>query len=232
MKRFFTLMFFICVILVAVLFSAGENNQSNLISTTGNVIRNGDTESDTIAFACNVDWGSEILPSMFKIFNENSIKVTFFVTGKWAEKNPQLLREMYLRGHEVGNHGYGHKLCSQNDTETVIQEIRKTEAVVRNLTGMDTVLFAPPSGDYNEETINICDDLGYKLILWSIDTIDWKPDSTADKIKSRVIEKPLKGAIVLMHPKEETAKALPEIINYIHSQGVEIVPVGKLIEQQ
>ncbi len=232
MKRSFTLMFFICIILIAVLFSAGEYNQLNLISTTGNVIRNGDVEKNKIALACNVDWGSEILPSMFKIFNENSTKITFFVTGNWAEKNPHLLREMYLRGHEIGNHGYGHKLSSQIDSETVINEIRSTEEVVRNLTGVDTILFAPPSGDYNEETVKICDELGYKLILWSVDTIDWKADSTADKIKKRVIEKPLNGAIVLMHPKPETVKALPEIINFINSQGVEIVPVGKLIEQQ
>lgn len=232
MKRSFNLMFFICIILIAVLFSAGEYDEINLISTTGNVIRNGDTETNRIAFACNVDWGSEILPSMFKIFNENSIKITFFVTGSWANKNPQLLREMFLRGHEIENHGYGHKLCSQINSETVIEEIRSTEEAVRNLTGTDTTLFAPPSGDYDQETIDICHDLGYKLILWSIDTIDWKTDSTADKIKKRVIEKPLNGAIVLMHPKAETIKALPEIINYIHSQGVEIVPVGKLIEEQ
>lgn len=232
MKRSFTLMFFICVILIAVLFSAGQYENEEYISTAGEVIRNGDTSSKIISFACNVDWGSEILPSMFQIFDKNNIKITFFVTGNWAEKNPELLREMYLRGHEIGNHGYGHRLCSQIDREQVIKEIKNTEEVVRNLTGSNTVFFAPPSGDYDDRTVQICDELGYKLILWSIDTIDWKSDSTADKIKKRVVEKPLNGSIVLMHPKSETIKALPEIIDFIRSQGVEIVPVGRLIENQ
>ncbi len=225
-------MFFICIILIAVLFSAREYDHTKYISTTGKVIRNGNASSKIIAFACNVDWGSEILPSMFQIFNDNNIKITFFVTGNWAEKNPHLLREMYLRGHEIGNHGYGHKLCSKIEKEEIREEIKNTEEVVKNLTGSDTTLFAPPSGDYDERTVSICEEMGYKIILWSIDTIDWKPDSTADKIKNRVMEKPLNGAIVLMHPKSETVKALPEIINFIRSQGVEIVPVGRLIEKQ
>lgn len=229
MKRTFTLLIFMCIILIAMLFSTGRYDKINTVLTS-NVIRNGDIESNKIAFACNVDWGSEVLPDMFEIFNKNNIKITFFVTGNWAEKNPQLLREMYIRGHEIGNHGYAHKLCSKIETDIIREEIIKTENVVKDLTGIKTSLFAPPSGDYDNRTVTVCEELGYKLILWSTDTIDWKPDSTSDKIIKRVIEKPLSGTIVLMHPKEETVKALPNIIQFIQKQGVEIVPVGKLIE--
>lgn len=229
MKRVFTLMFFTCVILIAILFSAGEYEKVN-VASTHDVIRNGDPESEKIAFACNVDWGSEVLPAMFKIFDEKHIKITFFVTGNWSQKNPQLLREMYLRGHDIGNHGYSHKLCSQIDREQVEKEILRTENVIKNLTGVKPTLFAPPSGDYDDRTIEVCKDKGYRLILWSIDTIDWKPGSTSDKIKKRVLDKPLKGAIVLMHPKPETVKALPEMIDSIQSQNIEIGPVHRLIE--
>lgn len=229
MRRCFTLLFFICVILITMIFSTAKYDKINTVLTS-NVIRNGDIESNKIAFACNVDWGNEVLPDMFEIFDENNISITFFVTGNWAEKNPQIVREIYIRGHEIGNHGFAHKLCSQASTDIVREEIIKTENVVKNLTGIKTTLFAPPSGDYDDRTVAVCEELGYKLILWSTDTIDWKPDSTYEKIRKRVIEKPLSGAIVLMHPKEETVKALPDIIRYIQNQGVEIIPVGKLIE--
>lgn len=230
MKRVFTLMFFMCVILITVLFSAGEFDKSNKVLTMSRIIRNGDEQSNKLAFACNVDWGSEIIPEMFKIFDDNNIHITFFVTGKWAEKNPSLLREMFIKGHEIGNHGYAHKLCSSIEINQVKEEILKTEQAVENLIGTKTNLFAPPSGDYDERTIEMCNELGYSLILWSVDTIDWKKDSTAGKIRDRVIKKPLNGAIVLMHPKAETVKALPEIIDYIQAQGIEIVPISKLIE--
>lgn len=66
--------------------------------------------------------------------------------------------------------------------------------------------------------------------MWSIDTIDWRKDSTKDIIIRRVTEKIHKGAIVLMHPTEETVKALPEIINYIHKIGYKIGRISDIIK--
>lgn len=70
--------------------------------------------------------------------------------------------------------------------------------------------------------------MGYILSLWSSDTIDWKPSSTKDIIKERILNKPLSGAIVLMHPKPETAKALPELIDEIQQKNIKIVPLREL----
>jgi peptidoglycan/xylan/chitin deacetylase (PgdA/CDA1 family) len=94
--------------------------------------------------------------------------------------------------------------------------------------GVKTNVFAPPAGDYDETTIELCRSLGYKMAFWSTDTIDWRQGSTADVIKSRVLKKRLNGAIVLMHPKEETVKALPELIEKIREQKIDIVPLYRL----
>ena len=192
------------------------------------VIRNGSKESDYLTFTCNVDWGEEILPDMLKTFEEKGVKVTFFVSGKWAEKNPKLLREMFVRGHEIQTHGYSHKLCSKISLEELREEITKSETAIRELIGQPPTVFAPPSGDYDEKTLDLCREMGYKLSLWSSDTIDWREGSTAQVITSRILKKPLAGAIVLMHPKEETAKALPGLIDEIREQGIEIVPLSQL----
>lgn len=193
------------------------------------VVRQVGEEDERIAFTCNVDWGEQVLPDMLGIFKDNNLKITFFVSGKWAEKNPDLLREMYIAGHEIQNHGYSHKLCSQISASEVREEIKKTEAAVMECIGVKTNIFAPPAGDYDKKTIEICIEENYILSLWSIDTIDWRPGSTADIIENRVLNKNLKGGIVLMHPKEETVKALPSIIKKIEDEGIAIVSLSELI---
>jgi peptidoglycan/xylan/chitin deacetylase (PgdA/CDA1 family) len=195
----------------------------------GIVIRQGSTEDNRIAFTCNVDWGEDVLPDMLNIFEQKDLKITFFVSGRWAENNPWLLRKIYILGHEIQNHGYGHRMCSQISEKEVIEEIEKTEDIIENLTGVVTDIFAPPAGDYDKKTVEICKEKGYLLSLWSVDTIDWRPDSTAKVIENRVLNKDLTGAILLMHPKKETIKALPSIIEKIQNRDIAIVPLSELL---
>lgn len=194
------------------------------------VIRNGDEDKKQLTISCNVDWGEEIIPDMLQIFRDEGVQITFFVSGKWAEKNPALLKDMFLAGHEIQSHGYGHKLCSQIGKDEVKAEIMKTEAAILKAINMKTTVFAPPSGDFNQTTIDVCKELGYDMALWSSDTIDWREGSTADVIGERILKKPLKGAIILMHPKAETLKALPSLIQEIKRQHIEIVPLYKLTQ--
>ena len=194
----------------------------------GQLIRQGDPQSMQLSISCNVDWGEEVIPELLRIAEEEGIKLTFFVTGRWAEAHPDLLIRMHLSGHEIQNHGYGHKLCSQIDGETARQEIQKTEDAVYNTLGIKTTLFAPPSGDYDQKTLDLCRDMGYAVCLWSADTIDWKPGSTAEVIRQRILSKPLEGAIVLMHPKPETLLALPGLLAEIRSKGIQVVRLSEM----
>lgn len=193
------------------------------------VIRSGNPEEKRLTITCNVDWGEEIIPGILEVLKEKDVNITFFVSGKWAEKNPYLLRQMYIAGHEIQSHGYAHKLCSKITAEQVREEIQKTEDIIESLLGIKTSVFAPPSGDYNAETVDLCRDMGYTLSLWSADTIDWRKGSTAEVIKERVLNKKLTGAIILMHPKSETLKALPSLIDEIKERGIDIVTLNRLI---
>lgn len=177
---------------------------------------------------CNVDWGEEVLPEILEICREKGVHITFFVTGKWAEKNPELLQRMYGEGHEIQSHGYSHSLCSNCTEEKVREEIQKTEDIIEGLLGVKTGVFAPPSGDYDAKTVELCREMGYLLSLWSADTIDWREGSTAAVITERILGKELDGGIILMHPKEETAKALPGLIDAIRERGLDPVPLVNL----
>lgn len=182
-----------------------------------------------VAFACNIDWGDEYIDDMLKIFNKNNIKITFFPTGKWAEKNPHTIKEIFDNGHEIGNHGYNHLDYDKLDLEGNKNEIVKSHNILKNIINEEPIYFAPPSGAFNDYTIEASKDLNYKLILWSVDTIDWREDSTKDLIKKRVIDKIHNSAIVLMHPTKETIKALPDIINYLFENGYKIGTISNVL---
>lgn len=70
--------------------------------------------------------------------------------------------------------------------------------------------------------------MGYPVILWSVDTIDWQKP-TAEVIVQRVTSKVSDGDIVLMHPTENTVKALPTLIRTLKKEGFHIVTVSELI---
>ncbi len=189
----------------------------------------GSREEKIVAFACNIDWGNEYIGDMLDIFHDNKIKISFFPTGRWAEENRDLLLKIYRAGHEIGNHGYSHLDYDKLDYDGNYKEIAKAHKVIEGIIDESPKYFAPPSGAYNEFTIQAARNLGYKTILWSIDTIDWREDSHKDLIVSRVIEKIHNSAIVLMHPTDETRKALPEIINKLYEMGYKIGRISDII---
>lgn len=204
------------------------STQEQLNSEENIVIRNGAAGLNMLTFSCNVDWGEEVIPDMLDVFREHQIQITFFVSGKWAENHPEMLRDMYLDGHEIQSHGYSHKLCTQVSPEVTKEEILKTEAAILKILSIKTTVFAPPSGDFDDTTIELCKELGYQMALWNADTIDWRQGSTAEIIKERILKKDLDGGIVLMHPKAETVKALPGLIKSIQDRGLQIVPLYRL----
>ncbi|NLY77006.1 MAG: polysaccharide deacetylase family protein [Tissierellia bacterium] len=190
----------------------------------------GNIDDKIIAFACNVDWGNEYIKPMLNILSEHNIKITFFVTGRWAKENQELLRTIYNEGHEIGNHGYEHLEYDKLNYEKNREQILVAHDIIKKTLGIESRFFAPPAGAYNENTIKAAKDLEYEVVMWSIDTIDWREDSTKDIIIKRITDRLHNSAIILMHPTEETVNALPEIISYIFNKGYKIGKIGDVIK--
>jgi probable sporulation protein (polysaccharide deacetylase family) len=194
-------------------------------------IYEGRSDKKAIAFTCNVAWGNEFLPPLLQVFEEKNVKITFFVEGRWAEKNPELLRLIAGKGHEIGNHGYSHAHHSMLSLEQNINEIKDAEKVIEKITGKKPLLFAPPYGEFSELTVKAAESLNYRLIMWSIDTIDWKKPGV-DYIVNKVLKKAGNGKIILMHPTEDTVKAMPVIIENLQKQGYKITTVSDLLSEE
>lgn len=190
-------------------------------------IYQGNTGQKNVAITVNVDWGEEFIPAMLDEFKKNDARVTFFVTGKWAGKNAELLKRMAKEGHSIQNHGYKHCHFNSLSSSQTAQEIKKADEVISGITGSKTSYFAPPYGEFNREVINGVSSIKYKLIMWSVDTIDWQRPSPY-VIVSRVMNKVHNDAIILMHPTEPTVKALPDMLKQLKEQNYKMVTIDKI----
>lgn len=191
----------------------------------------GDVDKPNVSLMVNVYWGTEYLEPMLDVFDEYGVKTTFFIGGTWADKNPEILKEICDRGHELGNHGFFHIDHKKVNYAKNQEEILVTERLVESITGKKTALFAPPSGSFSTTTLNAADNLGYRIIMWSKDTIDWR-DKDQSLVYSRCTKEVNNGDLILMHPTQHTLQALPSVLSYYRENGFHVVPVSENIGEE
>ena len=186
----------------------------------------GDGAGQKISLAINVDWGEEYIEGMLKVLEENKAKATFFLTGRWTELHPDLAFRIKEAGHELGNHAFSHKSPNKLSYEENRQEIIRTAQTIKAAAGVETKLYAPPSGEKDAHVLRAAADLGYNTILWSLDTIDWKRPP-ADSIIKKIVAKARGGDIILAHPTSPTLDALPTILKELQAKGFSFVTVSE-----
>ena len=191
-------------------------------------IYNGNRNKANVSVMFNVYENTEIVNSIIDTLNEYDAKATFFVGGCGADDNETTLKRIVQEGHELANHGYFHKDHKKLNYENNRQEIENTGIIVKALSGVKMTLFAPPSGSYSETTLEVAYDLGYKVIMWSKDTIDWR-DKNSSIVFDRATKNLTNGDLILMHPKEHTLQALPRILEFISNSGYKTVCVSENI---
>jgi len=181
-----------------------------------------------VSLAINVYWGTEELRSILDILELYEAKATFFLGGSWADDNIAVVKEIAARGHEIGSHGFFHKDHDKLSYAQNFDEIKTSIDLLSGASGKTVTLFAPPSGAYNEATVNAAEALNLKTIMWSKDTIDWR-DKDESLCLRRATEGVQGGDIVLMHPMAHTVKALPKILEKYKELGLKPITVSENI---
>jgi peptidoglycan-N-acetylglucosamine deacetylase len=194
-------------------------------------IYKGHPEKPMVAFIINVAWGNEYLGPILETLKKNNVHASFFLEGRWVKENPELAKMIVAAGHEVGNHSYTHPDMKVISSSRIREEIVKTNEVIKATTGKEIAWLAPPSGSYREEVVNIAAEYQLGTVMWSVDTIDWQKP-TPDQLVNRVMGKVHKGAMILMHPTDSTAKALDELIKRIKLEKLEINTVSELLSEE
>ena len=170
--------------------------------------------------------GSERL---LELLREKQVKATFFVVGKQAEAHPDLLRMMADDGHDIQNHTYGHRALDLVPEAEILQEIFRTCAVVRSLTGRSPGLLRPPGGREGKKLPEVLRRFGMSSVFWTVNCVGAE-GTTREQLVSRALSSVEPGAIILMHNYEAvTLLALPEIIDRLRAGGYEFVTVSEAL---
>lgn len=193
-------------------------------------IYNGNRSGIKISLMFNVYENTEIVNAIIDELDKSGAKATFFVGGCWADDNAQTLKRIAESGNEIANHGYFHKDHKKLSLVENKKEIAAADAVITALSGVKPKLFAPPSGSFSSAVLESAEELGYKVIMWSKDTIDWR-DKDEKKIISRATKDLAGGDFILMHPKPHTLKALSEIIKTCKNRGFSLVTVSENLKE-
>lgn len=152
---------------------------------------------------------------------------TFFVVGNQAEKCPNILKRQIDLGCEIGNHTYSHAALSNLSTSQIENQINKTNNIVEQATGIIPSLVRPPYGSKNQTVKNT---VKAPLILWNIDTLDWKTKNAKSTI-NKVLNEAADGQIVLMHDiHDTTVEAVKTIIPKLVEKGFYLATVSEMFE--
>lgn len=181
-------------------------------------IYRGNPAKPMVALMFNVAWGDEHLAEMLNTLEEEGVSATFFLDGTWLSRHPETARDILRRGHELSNHAYSHPMMSRLSLARQREEIARTEALLREM-GVENRWFAPPSGDYDERTVQAAYGLGLRTVLWTLDTVDWK-NPPADAIVQKISRHAGPGHLILMHPTASAKRALPDIIRVLRQKGL------------
>jgi peptidoglycan/xylan/chitin deacetylase (PgdA/CDA1 family) len=187
---------------------------------------------DRVAITFDAGASGAPTPHILEALASAHLHVTFFLTGKWCEENPELAKRILDEGHEIGNHTYSHPdLRTQSDEEIAGQIHQMNKALFAATGETSKPFFRPPFGAIDKRVAEAATAEGYGIVRWSLDSWDaWKKGITSDEIKERVLTKVKPGDIVLMHcGSQPTADELPELIKALEAKGLRIVTVSELI---
>ncbi len=156
-------------------------------------------------------------------------KATFFTLGSQVNAYPGVVRRAKELGCEIGSHTYSHPNLNTCSTSKIQTEIQSAAQAIRNATGAGPTVFRPPYGNHNA---TVRSSVGVPLILWNVDTLDWK-SRNAQSVAAHVLSHASDGDIILMHDiYGSTAEAVKIIVPALVQRGFRLVTVSELATEK
>lgn len=159
---------------------------------------------------------------------ERDVKATFFLCGYRIAQYPELTRQLYAEGHEIGYHGYSHQIMAQMSRRDIARELQDTQALLpENCTPQ---FLRPPEGKTSDALIQVAGARQLAILSWSVDPQDWATrDAVA--VESAVLRTVQDGDIILLHDMTDSSvQAALEIVDRLKEDGFRFVTVSQLAE--
>ena len=173
---------------------------------------------------------AKLTPHLLDILKERNMHVTFFVLGENVKPHPEILKRAIAEGHEIGNHSWDHPQLSKLSDEAVRSQLDRTKEVITAATGKPLIYMRPPYGALTKEQKKwVHEDLGYQIILWDVDPLDWKRPGPSI-VEDRILQGTRNGSIILSHDIHPgTVEAMPDTFDKLLAKGFKFVTVSELL---
>jgi len=179
-------------------------------------------------------------PLILDELKKANVKATFFMLGEHVKKYPQVARRVAAEGHDIGNHTYSHHVLIYYKMDELESEIKEAEHIIRQVTGKTTVFFRPPKAWLTGEEKQKIKELGYQVVLWSLNSKDWVTFDDKYIIKY-LLHHVRPGDIILFHDsggvftveggnRKETVLAIRKLIERLKERGYRCVTVSELLK--
>ncbi len=161
------------------------------------------------------------------ILDAHNAKATFFMLGQNVVNNEEVVKDVYKRGNEIGIHTWDHKQLTKLSQDEIVSQVERTSDAIYKIIGKRPKLVRPPYGAINDTVKN---SINYPLILWNIDSLDWK-SRDEKQIVPLVMNSVQDGDIILLHDiHSTTVPAVEKIVSQLEEQGYQMVTVSQLLE--
>lgn len=195
------------------------------------VFINGFAEKKQVALTFDDGPDGVITPKILDVLKEKNVKASFFFIGKSVSLFPEVVKRAYKDGNLVLNHSLTHADLSNKNAKDIQGEIKGTEDKIFSLINKRPAIIRPPYGALTQNSIDEIEKTNYKMVIWSIDTLDWSQKESSN-ITNNVLNNVRNGDIILMHSngdKKATLEALPAIIEGLEKKGYKIVTLDELL---
>lgn len=181
--------------------------------------------SKAVALTFDDGPSTENTPKVLELLKKYNAHATFFVVGTRVSAGAEVLKQEVAQGCEIGNHSWDHANLAAMSMKKVNKEYDKTANLVKRLVGYDVTLLRPPYGAISQKMRN---QLKHPMVLWNVDTLDWKSKNTK-KIMKELKNHVKDGDIILMHDiHPTTAEALNKVLPWLIKNDYDILTVSEL----
>ena len=232
-----TLKFALVVLLLCAVLALpfGENSASSVFFGDNLMkvpIYSVETPDKKVAISFDAAWGADKTKGIVETLKEYHANATFFLVGFWVEDYPDETKLIAENGFEIGSHSNTHPDMVKLSFEQKKLELSSSIEIIQKTANITPKLFRAPFGSYNNELLDVCENLNLKAIQWDVDSLDWKGLS-AGEIHSRIMQKVKNGSIILCHNNSKhILEALPLILTSLQAKGYTVCSVGELIYQE
>jgi peptidoglycan/xylan/chitin deacetylase (PgdA/CDA1 family) len=202
------------------------------------ITRQGNSTITSLALTFDDGPDLKYTPKILDTLKKYNVKATFFVVGTQIQKYPAIFRRLIREGHEIGSHSFQHLKFPQLSAEQIKYQLNHNNEIIRQNGGKPRMIFRPPYGALDPTTVELIGKLDYKIILWTIDSLDWR-GLKEQQVISNVVPKLNRGDIVLQHCAADSKledlrgsnEALPEIIKTAKIRGYRLVTISQMLEE-